>query len=122
MHPSLEHPHNYEESVRKLEFTSKAQEQKTLLKKYSLEKHALIDVRLFVGQVPKSWNDPEIFNYFQKMAEVLEAKIIRDKYDQSHRGCAFLKLMKYHDAELILDMHRPRARRICEEEGINSRL
>jgi len=45
----LEHPHNYEESIRKLEHTEAALKEKELLKKFSLEKGANIDVRLFVG-------------------------------------------------------------------------
>jgi hypothetical protein len=49
VHPSLEHPHNYEESIRKLENTERALKEKDLLKKYSLERGAIIDVRLFVG-------------------------------------------------------------------------
>jgi RNA recognition motif-containing protein len=36
VHPALEHPHNYEESIRKLEHTQPALTQKNLLKKYSL--------------------------------------------------------------------------------------
>lgn len=53
VHPSLEHPQNYEESIRKLENTDRATKEKELLKKFSIEKGAIIDVRLFVGQVPK---------------------------------------------------------------------
>ena len=49
VHPSLEHPQNYEESIRKLENTEKAVREKETLKKFSIEKGAIIDVRLFVG-------------------------------------------------------------------------
>jgi len=54
-------------------------------------KGAKIDVRLFVGQVPKFWTDDHVYNYFKKYGTVFEARIIRDKQDGSHRGCAFLK-------------------------------
>jgi hypothetical protein len=53
---------------------------------------------------------------------VLEARIIRDKFDGAHRGCAFLKVKMFHEAELMLDSHRPRAKRVAEDEGLNPRL
>lgn len=64
VHPTLEHPQNYEESIRKLENTENALKEKELLKKYSLEKGAIIDVKLFVGQVPKQWSDENVLTYF----------------------------------------------------------
>ena len=54
---------NYEESVRRLENTPEAITQKTILKKCSL-KGAKVDVRLFVGQVPRIWKDENVMNYF----------------------------------------------------------
>lgn len=52
----------------------------------------------------------------------MEARVIRDKYDGSHRGCAFLRCKQFHVAEIILDLHKPRAKTVDEESGINSRL
>ena len=59
-------------------------------------KGARIDVRLFVGQVPRIWKDENVFKYFKSYANILEARIIRDKFDGSHRGCAFLKVAHFH--------------------------
>jgi RNA recognition motif-containing protein len=81
---------NYEESIRKLENTDDALKQKALLRKCSL-KGAKIDVRLFVGQVPRSWRDENVLKYFKNFGTILDARIIRDKFDGTHRGCAFLK-------------------------------
>lgn len=92
------------------------------MKKYSLEKGAIIDVRLFVGQVPKAWTDDDVTEYFSKLGTILEARIIRDKFDGSHRGCAFLRCKMFHEAELILDSHRPRAKKVAEDEGLLPRL
>lgn len=78
-----------------------------MLRKCSL-KGAKIDVRLFVGQVPRLWKDEQIMSYFKKYGNILEARIIRDKYDGSHRGCAFLKCQNFHEAEDILDNHLPK--------------
>ena len=82
----------------------------------------MIDVRLFVGQVPIAWKDDDIIRYFSKFGPVLEARVIRDKFDGTHRGCAFLKCKQFHVAEVILDSHKPRAKKIDEDAGINPRL
>jgi hypothetical protein len=44
--------------------------------------------------------------YFKRLGNILEAKIIRDKVDNSHKGCAFLRCMYFHDAEFILKVHK----------------
>ena len=54
------------------------------------------------------WGDDNILSYFKKFGNVLEARIIRDKYDGSHRGCAFLKCQNFHEAENILNNHLPK--------------
>lgn len=79
-------------------------------------------MRLFVGQVPKHWQDEDVLAYFSKLGQILEARIIRDKYDGQHRGCAFLRTKMFHCAELILDSHRPRAAKVAEDEGLKPRL
>ena len=79
-------------------------------------------MRLFVGQVPKAWTDTDVNEYFSKLGQVLEARIIRDKFGGSHRGCAFIRCKMFHDAELILDCHRPRAKKVAEDEGLMPRL
>lgn len=54
------------------------------------------------------WKDENIMEYFRKFGTILEARIIRDKYDGSHRGCAFLKCQSFHEAEDILNSHLPK--------------
>jgi RNA recognition motif-containing protein len=46
------------------------------LKRASI-KGAKIDVRLFIGQVPKNWNEEKILKYFSRFGDILETKIIR---------------------------------------------
>ena len=43
---------------------------------------AHIEVKLFIGQVPKTWEDRDIFYYFKRFGNVLEARIIRDRTSQ----------------------------------------
>ena len=54
------------------------------------------------------WKDENIMNYFKRFGTILEARIIRDKYEGTHRGCAFLKCQNFHEAENILDSHPPK--------------
>jgi len=56
-------------------------------------------VKLFVGQVPRVWEDRDIFYYFKRFGNILEARIIRDRSAQQvHKGCAFLKCLNFHEA------------------------
>lgn len=96
---------NYEEAIRKFENTEDAIKEKKILRAASM-KGARIDVRLFVGQVPRTWDDKKVMLYFKRFGSILEAKIIRDKGDNSHKGCAFIKCMNFHEAEFILKVHK----------------
>ena len=96
---------NYEEAIRKFENTEDAIKEKKILRAASM-KEARIDVRLFVGQVPRTWDDKKVMLYFKRFGSILEAKIIRDKGDNSHKGCAFIKCMNFHEAEFILKVHK----------------
>lgn len=51
-----------------------------------------------------------MLKYFKNFGTILDAKIIRDKFDGSHRGCAFLKTQVFHEAEIILKNHLPRGK------------
>ena len=72
-------------------------------------------MRLFVGQIPKTWDDCMILQYFQRFGSIIEARIIRDKcvYNPmtgvtslgAHKGCAFLRCAYYHEAEIIMREH-----------------
>lgn len=80
-------------------------------------KGAKIDVRLFVGQVPKTWDDAMTLKYFHRFGSILEARIIRDKGIHTtsnagtHKGCAFLRCAYFHEAELIMKAHKTAQRR-----------
>lgn len=44
--------------------------------------------------------------YFKRFGTIIEAKIIRDKIDNAHKGCAFLRCMNFHEAEFMLKVHK----------------
>ncbi|KAL3911646.1 MAG: hypothetical protein SGARI_001547 [Bacillariaceae sp.] len=56
-------------------------------------------VKLFVGQVPKTMNEEDIFPTFDSFGPLKDVSIIRDKHTQLHRGCAFVTYWSSEDAE-----------------------
>mmetsp|Transcript_47157 Transcript_47157/g.57076 ORF Transcript_47157/g.57076 Transcript_47157/m.57076 type:complete len:749 (-) Transcript_47157:388-2634(-) len=47
-------------------------------------------VKLFVGQVPKSMGEEDLFPTFSDFGPIKELLVIRDKHTGQHRGCAFV--------------------------------
>jgi RNA recognition motif-containing protein len=45
--------------------------------------------KLFIGQVPKHVNEPELRKYFEKYGEISELVVLKDKHTNQHKGCAF---------------------------------
>lgn len=56
-------------------------------------------VKLFVGQVPKTMNEEDVFPTFDSFGPLKDVSIIRDKQTQLHRGCAFVTYWSPTDAE-----------------------
>lgn len=57
-------------------------------------------VKLFVGQIPKSLNEEDIFPTFSPFGPLKDVAIIRDKHTGLHRGCAFVTFWTSADAEI----------------------
>mmetsp|Transcript_202 Transcript_202/g.281 ORF Transcript_202/g.281 Transcript_202/m.281 type:complete len:599 (+) Transcript_202:388-2184(+) len=63
-------------------------------------------VKLFVGQVPKSLEESDLFPIFQKYGPMEDVAIIRDKLTGQHRGCAFISFFSKESADACeLDLH-----------------
>lgn len=78
-----------------------------MLRSASIDHHAHIEVKLLISCIPNSWEDRDVFFYFKRFANVLEARILKDK--GSHRNvaqAACLKCLNFHEAEAILRIHR----------------
>jgi len=58
-----------------------------------------IDLKLFVGQIPKEWDENMVTEFFSGYGEILESQIIRDGKTGQSKGCAFVKFASMTDAE-----------------------
>eukprot|EP00919_Chromeraceae_sp_WS-2016_P072311 GHVR01171078.1.p1 GENE.GHVR01171078.1~~GHVR01171078.1.p1 ORF type:complete len:462 (-),score=137.11 GHVR01171078.1:174-1559(-) len=58
-----------------------------------------IEVKLFVGRVPKTYTENEIKQLFSEFGTIVDCLIIRDKETANHRGCAFVKMVSITHAD-----------------------
>jgi len=58
-----------------------------------------IDLKLFVGQIPKEWDERMVTDFFTGYGEILESQIIRDPKTGQSKGCAFVKFASMTKAE-----------------------
>jgi len=56
-------------------------------------------VKLFVGQVPRTMSEEDIFPTFDSFGPLKDVAIIRDKHTGLHRGCAFVTYWASADAQ-----------------------
>jgi hypothetical protein len=62
--------------------------------------------KLFVGQVPKSMEEADLFPIFEHFGPMEDVAIIRDKHTGQHRGCAFVTFLTKESADLCeKDLH-----------------
>jgi CUG-BP- and ETR3-like factor len=60
-------------------------------------------VKLFVGQVPRSMEEADLFPVFEKYGPMEDVAIIRDKHTGQHRGCAFVTFFSKESADACED-------------------
>jgi len=63
-------------------------------------------VKLFVGQVPKTMEEPDLFPIFERYGPMEDVVIIRDRHTGQHRGCAFVTYMGRESADAcVKELH-----------------
>ncbi|XP_064397722.1 CUGBP Elav-like family member 3-B isoform X2 [Halichondria panicea] len=55
-------------------------------------------VKLFVGQVPRSWEDGELRDVMETYGPIQELTILKDRTDGTSKGCAFVTFMSGQSA------------------------
>ncbi|KAH0488287.1 MAG: hypothetical protein KVP17_003603, partial [Porospora cf. gigantea B] len=65
-----------------------------------------VEVKLFVGRVPRSYDEDGVKPIFEEYGAVLEVAIIRDKQTGVHKGSAFVRMQSVTQADrAIRDLH-----------------
>jgi CUG-BP- and ETR3-like factor len=59
-------------------------------------------VKLFVGQIPKSYGEDDLKALFGQYGEIFEVLVLRDKATQTSKSCGFVTFMRKEDADVAL--------------------
>ncbi|KAI6194727.1 BMA-ETR-1, isoform f [Aphelenchoides besseyi] len=55
-------------------------------------------IKMFVGQIPRNWNEAECRELFEEFGPVFQLNVLRDKQTQASRGCCFVTFYHRQDA------------------------
>ncbi|VDN04390.1 unnamed protein product [Thelazia callipaeda] len=55
-------------------------------------------IKMFVGQIPRTWGEAECRNLFEQYGSVCHLNVLRDKLTHISRGCCFVTFYKRADA------------------------
>eukprot|EP00914_Ancora_sagittata_P001509 GHVO01003854.1.p1 GENE.GHVO01003854.1~~GHVO01003854.1.p1 ORF type:complete len:526 (-),score=91.68 GHVO01003854.1:1081-2613(-) len=58
-----------------------------------------VEIKLFVGRVPRNIDEDQLRPTFEEFGQVLEVAIIRDKSTQNHKGSAFIRMASLTQAD-----------------------
>ena len=74
-------------------------------------------IKMFVGQLPKRWNEPETREIFKEFGEIFTLNILRDRETNASRGCCFVTFYtreaaltaknQLHNIKVLPGMHHP---------------
>uniref|UniRef100_A0A0K0EY05 ELAV-type RNA binding protein variant E (projected from Caenorhabditis elegans ortholog etr-1) n=1 Tax=Strongyloides venezuelensis TaxID=75913 RepID=A0A0K0EY05_STRVS len=55
-------------------------------------------IKMFVGQIPREWNENDCRKLFEEFGDVYQVNVLRDKSSQQSRGCCFVTYYTRADA------------------------
>ncbi|XP_062501900.1 CUGBP Elav-like family member 3-B isoform X2 [Corticium candelabrum] len=84
-------------------------------------------IKLFIGQVPKQFSEEDLRTYFDEFGDIYELRILRNRYTNEHKGCAFITFCTrenalaakelLHDKIVLPGMNRPMQIKLSEQEA-----
>ncbi|KAI1699051.1 RNA recognition motif domain-containing protein [Ditylenchus destructor] len=88
-------------------------------------------IKMFVGQIPRHWDEPECRTLFEEYGPVYHLNILRDKATNGSRGCCFVTYFHRKDAiaaqnalhniRVLPQMHHPVQMKPADVENRNER-
>ncbi|PAV61800.1 hypothetical protein WR25_22411 [Diploscapter pachys] len=88
-------------------------------------------IKMFVGQIPRHWNEPECRKLFERYGPVFSLNILRDRSSQQSKGCCFVTYYHrkdaieaqgaMHNVVTIEGMHHPVQMKPADTENRNDR-
>ncbi|KAI1697705.1 RNA recognition motif domain-containing protein [Ditylenchus destructor] len=88
-------------------------------------------IKMFVGQIPRHWDEPECRTLFEEYGPVFHLNILRDKTTNGSRGCCFVTYFHRKDAiaaqnalhniRILPQMHHPVQMKPADVENRNER-
>ncbi|XP_022696623.1 CUGBP Elav-like family member 2 isoform X1 [Varroa jacobsoni] len=88
-------------------------------------------IKMFVGQIPRSWDENELRNLFEDFGKVHSINVLRDKATGNSRGCCFVTFYtrkaaldaqnEMHNIKTLPGMHHPIQMKPADSENRNER-
>lgn len=61
-----------------------------------------MEIKLFVGRIPKAFDETQLRTVFSEFGLVRDVIIIRDRDTGTHRGCAFVRMASITKADVAV--------------------
>ncbi|XP_022253603.1 CUGBP Elav-like family member 2 isoform X14 [Limulus polyphemus] len=88
-------------------------------------------IKMFVGQIPRSWDENDLKKIFEEFGAVYQINILRDKITHQSRGCCFVTFYArkaaleaqnaLHNIKTLPGMHHPIQMKPADSENRNER-
>uniref|UniRef100_A0A1I7YHC1 RRM domain-containing protein n=1 Tax=Steinernema glaseri TaxID=37863 RepID=A0A1I7YHC1_9BILA len=88
-------------------------------------------IKMFVGQIPRSWDEEDCRKLFEQHGDVYQLNVLRDKSNQTSKGCCFVTYYHrkdaisaqnaLHDIVVLPGMHHAVQMKPADSENRNER-
>eukprot|EP00112_Aurelia_sp_Birch-Aquarium-sp1_P003537 Seg1395.2 transcript_id=Seg1395.2/GoldUCD/mRNA.D3Y31 product="CUGBP Elav-like family member 2" protein_id=Seg1395.2/GoldUCD/D3Y31 len=70
---------------------------------HTMANHEDMSPKMFIGQVPRTWEEKDLRPMLEEHGEVFDLQILRDKFTGQHKGCAFVT---FHNKDCALNAQK----------------